>query len=46
MTTDERSIAYFSMEVGLESAVPSVGDMAVQLITLFVAQCLYCTVKE
>lgn len=27
-------------------AIPSVGGMAVQLITLFVAPCLYCLVKE
>lgn len=27
-------------------AIPSVGGMAVQLITLFVAPCLYCVVKE
>jgi Cu(I)/Ag(I) efflux system membrane protein CusA/SilA len=27
-------------------AIPSVGGMAVQLITLFVAPCLYCMVKE
>lgn len=27
-------------------AIPSVGGMAVQLITLFVAPCLYCSVKE
>jgi Cu(I)/Ag(I) efflux system membrane protein CusA/SilA len=27
-------------------AVPSVGGMSVQLITLFVAPCLYCLVKE
>lgn len=27
-------------------AIPSVGGMAVQLITLFVAPCIYCMVKE
>lgn len=27
-------------------AIPSVGGMAVQLITMFVAPCLYCLVKE
>ena len=27
-------------------AIPSVGGMAVQLITIFVAPCLYCFVKE
>jgi Cu(I)/Ag(I) efflux system membrane protein CusA/SilA len=27
-------------------AIPSVGGMAVQLITLFVAPCIYCLVKE
>eukprot|EP00456_Euglypha_rotunda_P013578 TRINITY_DN140_c1_g1_i5.p1 TRINITY_DN140_c1_g1~~TRINITY_DN140_c1_g1_i5.p1 ORF type:complete len:1188 (-),score=347.97 TRINITY_DN140_c1_g1_i5:138-3701(-) len=27
-------------------AIPSVGGMAVQLITLFVAPCVYCVVKE
>ena len=27
-------------------AIPSVGGMAIQLITLFVAPCLYCLVKE
>jgi copper/silver efflux system protein len=27
-------------------AIPSVGGMAVQLITIFVAPCLYCLVKE
>lgn len=27
-------------------AIPSVGGMAVQLITMFVAPCLYCMVKE
>ena len=27
-------------------AVPSVGGMAVQVITLFIAPCLYCLVKE
>jgi len=27
-------------------AIPSVGGMAVQLITLFVAPCLYCAVME
>lgn len=27
-------------------AIPSVGGMAVQLITMFVAPCLYCAVKE
>jgi copper/silver efflux system protein len=27
-------------------AIPSVGGMAVQLITLFIAPCLYCLVQE
>jgi Cu(I)/Ag(I) efflux system membrane protein CusA/SilA len=27
-------------------AIPSVGGMAVQLITLFIAPCIYCLVKE
>jgi Cu(I)/Ag(I) efflux system membrane protein CusA/SilA len=27
-------------------AIPSVGGMAVNLITLFIAPCLYCLVKE
>jgi Cu(I)/Ag(I) efflux system membrane protein CusA/SilA len=27
-------------------AIPSIGGMAVQLITMFVAPCLYCAVKE
>lgn len=27
-------------------AIPSIGGMAIQLITLFVAPCLYCLVKE
>ena len=27
-------------------AIPSVGGMAIQLITMFVAPCLYCLVKE
>ena len=27
-------------------AIPSLGGMSVQLITIFVAPCLYCLVKE
>jgi hypothetical protein len=27
-------------------AIPSVGGMAIQLITLFIAPCIYCMVKE
>jgi Cu/Ag efflux pump CusA len=27
-------------------AIPSVGGMAIQLITLFIAPCLYCWVRE
>jgi hypothetical protein len=27
-------------------AIPSVGGMALQLITLFIAPCIYCWVKE
>jgi Cu(I)/Ag(I) efflux system membrane protein CusA/SilA len=27
-------------------AIPSVGGMSIQLITLFIAPCLYCAVQE
>jgi Cu(I)/Ag(I) efflux system membrane protein CusA/SilA len=27
-------------------AIPSVGGMSIQLITLFIAPCLYCFVQE